>query len=83
LVASGLTVEEVKNSIGADSLGFVSLEGLVAATKVAEDRLCKACFDGKYPIALPEDGQFGKNLLENIAKGVEEDEGTARALRLP
>jgi amidophosphoribosyltransferase len=83
LVANGLSIEEIKNSIGADSLGFVSLDGLVAATKVAEDRLCKACFDGKYPVALPEDGVFGKNILENIAKGVEDEDGVARALRLP
>ena len=83
LIANGLTIEEIRNSIGADSLGFVSLEGLVAATKVAEDRLCKACFDGKYPVALPEDGQFGKHVLENIAKNVEDEDGVARALRLP
>lgn len=83
LIANGLTIEEIKNSIGADSLGFVSLEGLVGATKVAEDRLCKACFDGKYPVALAEDGQFGKNVLEDIAKAVEDEDGVARALRLP
>ena len=54
LIAGSLTVEEIRASIGADSLGFVSLEGLIAATKQPADRLCRACFDGDYPIALAE-----------------------------
>ena len=52
LIANGLDVAEVCNSIGADSLGYVSLEGLIEATTIAEDKLCRACFDGKYPIPL-------------------------------
>ena len=46
LIAAGLEIEEIRRSIGADSLGYVSLEGLVEATTLAEDKLCKACFDG-------------------------------------
>ena len=52
LIANGLDVQEICNSIGADSLGYVSLEGLIEATTIAEDKLCRACFDGKYPIPL-------------------------------
>jgi glutamine phosphoribosylpyrophosphate amidotransferase len=53
LIANGLDVEEIRRSIGADSLGYVSLEGLIAATEVASERLCSACFTGEYPIQHP------------------------------
>ena len=46
LIANGLDTEEICRSIGADSLGYVSLEGLVAATQVGKQALCRACFDG-------------------------------------
>jgi amidophosphoribosyltransferase len=58
-------VEGVRRSIGADSLGYISLDGLVAATEQPATRLCAACFDGHYPIELPSDG-LGKNGLENL-----------------
>ena len=50
LIAPGLSSDDICRSIGADSLGFVSQEGLVAATTLPEDRLCRACFDGIYPV---------------------------------
>ena len=64
LIASGLDVEEIRRSIGADSLGYVSLEGLMEATEIAENKLCSACFTGKYPIAIPADLSEGKSRLE-------------------
>jgi amidophosphoribosyltransferase len=64
LIASGLEVEEIRRSIGADSLNYVSLEGLIAATTIAEDKLCTACFTGKYPISVPTDMSEGKMRLE-------------------
>jgi len=64
LIANGLEVEEIRRSIGADSLGYVSLNGLIAATQVASDRLCSACFTGQYPIRIPEDLSEGKLRLE-------------------
>ena len=68
LVANGLDVEGIRASIGSDSLGYVSLEGLIAATEQPKSRLCSACFDGHYPIALPE--VVGKHVLEGIERGV-------------
>ncbi|MDG3011589.1 amidophosphoribosyltransferase [Rhodococcus sp. D2-41] len=66
----GSTVEEmvdgVRRSIGADSLGYISIEGMVAATEQPKTRLCTACFDGNYPIELPEDSAIGKNVLEGM-----------------
>ena len=68
LIAGNLAVDEIRDSIGADTLGFVSLQGLVEATTVPADRLCRACFDGAYPVpvALAEQG---KHVLEAAAAG--------------
>ena len=73
LVANGLTVDEICASIGADSLGYISLEELVAATTLPADRLCRACFDGDYPIELPAPELIGKHLLEGISRAVATD----------
>ena len=54
----------MRRSIGADSLGYVSLDNLITATEQPRNRMCAACFDGHYPIPLPEDARLGKYLLE-------------------
>ncbi|MGH3356463.1 MAG: amidophosphoribosyltransferase [Nocardioidaceae bacterium] len=76
LIANGLGTDDIRRSIGADSLGYISLEQLVAATEVPKDRLCRACFDGVYPVALPEPALLGKHLLEV-------EEGSVAALAAP
>ena len=53
LIAPGLSVEEICRSIGADSLGYISLEGLTASTGISGRKLCRACFDGVYPVPIP------------------------------
>jgi amidophosphoribosyltransferase len=63
LIAGLHTPEEIRASIGADSLGYVSNEGLVAATTLPASRLCRACFDGEYPVEVPET-ERGKHVLE-------------------
>jgi amidophosphoribosyltransferase len=68
LIAGSLSVEEIRDSIGADSLGFVSLEGLIEATTLPEATLCRACFDGDYPVPVSESEQ-GKYLLESAVAG--------------
>ena len=63
LLAHGRTVEEMREIIGVDSLGFLSLE---AARKIAVGcklGFCDACFSGEYPIPVPE--QAEKNMFEN------------------
>ena len=67
LVATGLAVDEVRQSIGADTLGYLSKDGMIAATDQEERQLCTACFTGKYPIELPTADRLGKNLLERGA----------------
>ena len=64
LIATGLEVDEIRKSINADSLGYVSLEGLIGATGQAKASLCRACFDGEYPIELPSAELLGKYALE-------------------
>jgi amidophosphoribosyltransferase len=66
LIAGNCSVAEICESIGADSLGYVSLDGLVAATEQPAGSLCRACFDGQYPVPVP-DSDRGKSVLEPIA----------------
>ena len=68
LPAPEAAFEEIRQSIGADTLGFVSLEGLTEATTLPASALCRACFNGDYPIPVSESEQ-GKQLLESSAAG--------------
>ncbi|UAL29208.1 amidophosphoribosyltransferase [Nocardioides rotundus] len=64
LIANGLSTEEICRSIGADSLAYIDLDDLVEASTVPKDNLCRACFDGVYPVELPDEERLGKYLLE-------------------
>ena len=64
LIANGLDVDEIAASVGADSLGYISLDGMIEATGQAADDLCLACFTGEYPVELPDESLLGKHLLE-------------------
>jgi amidophosphoribosyltransferase len=66
LIASRLAVEEIRESIGADSLGFISLDSLIEATTLPGRELCRACFDGDYPIPVAA-AERGKHVLEGAA----------------
>jgi amidophosphoribosyltransferase len=63
LIAGRSSVEEIRAAIGADSLGYVSLDELVAATEQPSGSVCRACFDGHYPVPVPE-SERGKGVLE-------------------
>ena len=52
LIASKKTIEEIRELIGADTLAFLSLEGLNLSAG-GGDAFCRACFDGVYPMAVP------------------------------
>jgi amidophosphoribosyltransferase len=71
LLASGLAMDDIRQSIGADSLGYLSKDGMVEATNQPEEKLCTACFTGKYPIELPAADRLGKNLLERSVATIE------------
>lgn len=68
LIANGLDVDDVRAAIGADTLGYVSLDGLISASEQPKTRLCSACFDGNYPIPVSE--LVGKHVLEGIERSV-------------
>ncbi|MBU9763232.1 amidophosphoribosyltransferase [Mycobacterium sp. TNTM28] len=62
----GEMLEAVRHAIGADSLGYISQQGMIAATEQPASRLCSACFDGNYPIELPGETALGKNVVEHM-----------------
>lgn len=55
LIAAHKTVDEIREHVGADSLGYLSLEGLFRATRVASPSLCQGCFSGRYPVPVQVD----------------------------
>jgi len=68
LIAGHLSPEQICASIGADSLGYVSLAGLTEASEIPADRLCRACFDGQYPIPVA-DRDRGEHVLDDLSVG--------------
>ena len=62
LIASRLDVESIRRHIGADSLGYLSLEGMVSATGGTPDEYCAACFTGDY--LVPVQLELDKNVFE-------------------
>ena len=52
LIASSMSVEEIRKHIGADSLGYLSLEGLLASAGMHRSHYCRACFTGIYPVPV-------------------------------
>jgi amidophosphoribosyltransferase len=64
LIAANESVEEIRQHIDAESLGYLSLEGMVAATEVPSDMFCTACFSSHYPIPVNGESGLSKNMLE-------------------
>ncbi len=69
LIAARMTVEEIREHLGADSLEYLSMPNLVKAVGLPKNNFCTACFDGQYPIPIPEDVKISKTMLE--PEGVE------------
>jgi amidophosphoribosyltransferase len=64
LIAAQKTVPEIRDFIGADSLGFLSIDGLIKAVALPKDIFCMACFTGDYPI--PVQLEMDKLALETV-----------------
>ena len=64
LIAAKMSVEEIRQYIGADSLGYLSLAGLIRAVGVKKDKLCCACLDGKYPVDISKEAKLSKFVFE-------------------
>jgi amidophosphoribosyltransferase len=54
LIAATMTIEEIREQIGADSLAYLSHEGLLSCCKTDNEGFCTACFSGEYPIRISE-----------------------------
>ena len=52
LIASRMSIEQIRAHIDADSLGYLSVDGLVEAIGLPESTLCNACFHGRYPMPI-------------------------------
>jgi amidophosphoribosyltransferase len=57
LIAANMTVSEICEFIEADSLGYLSLEGMIAATGLSPDSSCVACWNGQYPTQITRDAE--------------------------
>lgn len=66
LIAARKTVPEIREHLGADSLGYLSLDGLIRAIDLPRDIFCLACFTGEYPI--PVQIEMDKLALEALPK---------------
>jgi amidophosphoribosyltransferase len=68
LIAANRTVEQVRESIGADSLEYLSIPGLMRAVgRGTIDEFCRACFDGSYPVPVPQQLEMDKMQFEEPA----------------
>jgi amidophosphoribosyltransferase len=67
LIAAHKTIPEIRDAIGADSLGYISIEGLIESVGLPKDIFCLACFTGEYPISVQL--EMDKLALEAIPSG--------------
>lgn len=72
LIAHKLDIEQIRQHIGADSLGYLSLDGMLTAIRESvgfENNYCTACFSGSYPVRIPEwlfEEERDKSLFESM-----------------
>ena len=68
LIATRKSVEEIRRFVGADSLGYLSLEGLLGAIGGGADDYCTACWTDQHPVALPIEGEGQLKLFEKARR---------------
>jgi amidophosphoribosyltransferase len=61
LIASSHSVEEIRRHLGVESLGYLSLDGMLRAAGGDPPEFCHACFSGRYPTALPDEARLGRH----------------------
>jgi amidophosphoribosyltransferase len=64
LIAAQKTVAEIRDAIGADTLGYISMEGLIESVGLPRENFCAACFTGEYP--MPVQLEMDKLQLETL-----------------
>ncbi|MBM4455724.1 MAG: amidophosphoribosyltransferase, partial [Verrucomicrobia bacterium] len=82
LLANRMTKQEITKYLGADSLGYLDVEGMVKACKLPASKFCLACFTGDYPVAFAADDDKGvlERRREQATSLVPEDELRQRLL---
>jgi amidophosphoribosyltransferase len=86
LIAYQRSVEEIRQYNGADSLAYITMDNLIEAVGQPKTVFCRACFDGEYPISIPQDikftklvlGEDGHNHIVNGTNGVNGVNGYAK-----
>jgi amidophosphoribosyltransferase len=68
LIAATHTLEEIRTFLGADSLGYLSLEGLLSAVGTRRNGYCTSCYTGHYPVPFPRDEQTYLQLALKLDK---------------
>ncbi|MDQ4026319.1 MAG: amidophosphoribosyltransferase, partial [Actinomycetota bacterium] len=64
LIGSRMSVDEIRGHIKADSLAYLSLDGMLASTGIPSEDFCTACFSSRYPIPIPSEELRNKHVLE-------------------
>ena len=65
LIAATHSLDEIREFVGADSLAYLSIGGVLDALELPRERFCFACFDGQYPVPVPYDVASHKFVLED------------------
>jgi amidophosphoribosyltransferase len=60
-----MTIDGIRDFVGADSLSYLSIRGVLGALDLPRDDFCFACFDGLYPVPVPYDVASHKFILED------------------
>jgi amidophosphoribosyltransferase len=63
-IAHRTRVSDIGEQVGADSIGYLSINGLIEAVGVSRGNFCLACFNNRYPIDIPKHVEVGKLALE-------------------
>jgi len=61
LIASSHSLEQIRQHLAVDTLGYLSLEGMKRAAGGDSTEFCHACFSGEYPTEIPDDTQKARN----------------------
>jgi amidophosphoribosyltransferase len=73
LIAATHTIDEIAKYLGADSVGYLSLDGLLSAVAPDQGAYCSSCYTGRYPVAFPRDEASYLQLALKLDKSVLED----------
>ena len=76
LIAANLEIEEIRKQLGAETLGYISVESLIEAIGIDGENLCLGCITEDYPTEIPDDVEADSyyDYYQNLIDATEEDE---------